>query len=202
MSPAAAVFHDIWVIVHDGVYEPAEDTFLLCEQLNVSPGEQLLEIGTGCGLVSIVAAKAGANVVATDLSQAAVQNARDNVARHNLQEQIEVRLGYLFEPIQPRERFSLIAFNPPYLPSSYTDPGFDSAWSGGPTGRSVTEAFLAQCSEFLSDDGRLLITQSSLSDPNQTHQILKQHFLKTRIKAEKRFFFEELFLFEARNPRR
>lgn len=202
MSPAAAVFRDVWVVVRDGVYEPAEDSFLLCTHLDIKLGERMLEIGTGCGLVAIVAAKAGASVVATDLSPLAIQNSRENVAHHNLQEQVNLRLGYLFEPLHPEERFTLIAFNPPYLPGTKEDPDYDLAWSGGPNGRSIIEAFLIQCTQFLEDDGRLLITQSSLSHPNQTHRLLNRFFHKVLIKAEKKFFFEQLFLIEAIRPRR
>ena len=88
MSPAAAFFEDIWVIVNDGVYEPAEDTFMLCANLETTPDDTVLELGTGCGLVAIVAARTGARVIATDQSPLAIQNAKSNVAFHNLQNQI------------------------------------------------------------------------------------------------------------------
>lgn len=201
MSPASAFFRDIWVIVHDGVYEPAEDTFLLCEHLDVGPKDRVLELGCGCGLIAITAAKRGAYVVATDNSPLAVQNTQDNAEHHKLQERVEVRLGHLFEPIRPDERFSVIAFNPPYLPGTKVEPGFDSRWSAGPDGRQVTEAFLAECTRFLDAKGRLLLVQSSLSNPDKTRQTLSTHFRKCSIKAERPFFFERLLLFEARDPR-
>ncbi|MEM3723653.1 MAG: hypothetical protein QW179_04345, partial [Candidatus Hadarchaeales archaeon] len=47
------------------VYEPAEDTFFLAENLEVRAGEKVLELGTGCGMLAVIAAKAGGNVVAT-----------------------------------------------------------------------------------------------------------------------------------------
>jgi release factor glutamine methyltransferase len=201
MSPSAAFYEEIWVVVDDGVYEPADDTFMLCANLDISSGESVLEIGTGCGLVAIVAAKAGAQVIATDQSAAAVKNAKKNVGLHQCEAQVEVRQGDLFDPINPTEEFSLIIFNPPYLPGTKEDPAFDPAWSGGNRGIEVTEKFLDQCTQYLRPDGRLLLVQSSLSDPEAIRLHLEQLFLHVKVKEEKAFFFEHLLLFEAQTPK-
>ena len=201
MSPSAAFYEDIWVIVDDGVYEPADDTFMLCDNLDITPGESFLEIGTGCGLVAIVAAMAGAQVIATDQSEVAVQNAKRNVALHKCTNRIKIRQGDLFEPIRQDEKFSLLAFNPPYLPGTKQDPAFDPAWSGGNKGFEVTERFLEHCKQFLQANGRLLLIQSSLSDPEHIRNRLNQMFNTVDVKEEKAFFFERLILFEARTPR-
>jgi release factor glutamine methyltransferase len=200
MTPAGAFFEDTWVIVNDGVYEPADDTFLLCANLDVHPTDYLLEVGTGCGLVAIVAAKAGAKVLSTDQSIQAVHNAQENVSLHHLTKQVEVRHGNYFEPIKPHEKFTVIAFNPPYLPSTKKDPAYDPAWSGGVTGREISKTFLAQSPQFLEKTGRLLLIHSSLANPQQTQAQLVQLFHHVRIKAEKTLFFERLLLFEASNP--
>lgn len=201
MSPAAAFYDDVWVVVDEGVYEPADDTFMLCANLEISPEERMLEIGTGCGLVAIVAAKAGAHVIATEQSKIAVQNAHKNVALHNCKTHVEIRQGNLWEPIRPGEKFSLIAFNPPYLPGTKEDPGFDSAWSGGNKGYEITEQFLAQCTPHLQENGRLLLIQSSLSDTERIQRRLEELFHSVKVKEEKAFFFERLLLFDAQTPR-
>ena len=202
MTSAGAFFEDTWVIVHEGVYEPAEDTFLLCAHLDIRPDEYFLEIGTGCGLVAVVAAKAGAKGVATDQSLLAVQNAQENINLHNLNDLVEIRHGNYFEPIKPDEKFTLIAFNPPYLPSSEDDSAFDPAWSGGATGREVSDAFLVQVPEYLEENGRLLLLHSSLANFEETQVHLQQLFHDVKITAERAFFFERLLLFEAKNPRK
>jgi len=200
MTAAGAFFEDTWVIVNEGVYEPAEDTFLLCAHLDIRPDENFLEVGTGCGLVAVVAAKVGAKVVATDQSLLAVQNAQENISLHNLNDLIEIRQGSYFEPIKPDEKFTLIAFNPPYLPSTEEDRAFDPAWSGGATGRKVSDIFLAQAPGYLEKNGRLLLIHSSLANPEETQVHLQQLFHDVHIKAEKPLFFERLILFEAKNP--
>jgi release factor glutamine methyltransferase len=96
----------------------------------------------------------------------------------------------------------VIVINPPYLPGTKEDPAFDDAWFGGPDGRAVIDVFLSQCTHYLEDDGRVLIVQSSLSNPDKTHLILNTLFHNSTIMAEKRFFYERLLLFEAKQPRR
>lgn len=200
MSPSAAFYEDVWVVVDDGVYEPADDTFMLCANLGISPGDTMLEVGTGCGLVAIVAAKAGAQVVATDQSDLAVQNAKKNVTLHNIDSLVDVRQGNLFEPIRPAEKYALLAFNPPYLPGTKDDPAFDPTWTGGEKGYEITEKFIAQCTHYIQADGRLLLIQSSLSEPDRIQTRLEQLFHTVQLKEEKAFFFERLLLFSARKP--
>jgi HemK-like putative methylase len=75
---------------------------------------RVADVGTGTGAVAVaVALRApSARIWATDDSEAAVSVARANVARHNLQERVEVRLGNLLEPVP--DRLDLVLANLPY----------------------------------------------------------------------------------------
>ena len=44
----------------EDVYEPAEDSFLFAENLDVEKGAQVLDVGTGCGILGILAAEKAA----------------------------------------------------------------------------------------------------------------------------------------------
>jgi release factor glutamine methyltransferase len=106
--------------------------------LPLREGIDFLEIGTGIGVVAILAALAGARrVIATDLNADAVDNARANVEKHGLAGRMEVRHGDVFDPIGPDERFDLIFWNVPFafveperqltlLQRSTLDPGYAS----------------------------------------------------------------------------
>jgi SAM-dependent methyltransferase len=72
-----------------------------------------LDLGTGSGILSLVASRWSDAVVATDLNQRAVDCARFN-ARLNGVENIEVFSGDCFEPVKGR-RFDLILSNPPFF---------------------------------------------------------------------------------------
>lgn len=68
----------------------------------ISGGEQVIDVGTGSGILAIGAIKLGADkVLAVDLDPMAVKNAQENIAQNGLQEVIEAResdlLGVLSE---------------------------------------------------------------------------------------------------------
>jgi release factor glutamine methyltransferase len=83
-------------------------------------GKRVLEIGTGSGLLSLCALKAGAaSVVATDINPHAVENARFNAERFGYAERFEARLvsqgdSGAYAVLRPGERFDLILSNPPW----------------------------------------------------------------------------------------
>ncbi len=181
--------------VEPNVYEPAEDTFLLAENLDAHQGEKVLELGTGCGLLAILAAKAGARVVATDINPAALECARANAAVHGVVDSINFRLSDLFEPVAG-ERFDLVIFNPPYLPvrpEEALDGPLDRAWEAGPDGRMVIDRFLHGLPDHLTPNGRVLFVQSSLADISKTLQALEVGGFQINALREK-LPFEELFL--------
>ncbi|MEA1905126.1 MAG: HemK2/MTQ2 family protein methyltransferase [Candidatus Hadarchaeota archaeon] len=186
-------------VVEPEVYEPAEDTFLLACNLDVRESEHVLELGTGCGLIAILAAKAGARVLATDVNPTALRCARNNARAHNVEKRIEFRLGDLFEPVND-ERFDLIIFNPPYLPVSHEEElstPLDRAWEGGPDGRTVIDRFLDELPQHLGPRGRVLLVQSSLSNVKKTVRQLEEKGFAVEI-VSKKLPFEELSLFRAR----
>jgi release factor glutamine methyltransferase len=187
-------------LVDEKVYEPAEDTFLLVDNLKVEEKEVVLDMGTGCGILAVLAAKKAKKVVATDINPYAVKCAEKNAKMNGVEEKIEFRLGDLFQPIKPNETFSLILFNAPYLPSEpYEERSWiGKGWAGGPSGRKVIDRFIVDASKFLMVDGRILLVQSSLSDINKTLEKFEGAGLKARVVAEVRFPFERIALVEAK----
>lgn len=79
----------------------------------VSPGEAVLDIGTGSGVLSIVAAKLGARPVwATDIDPLAIDAAQDNARRNGISlapDALYVQKGSV--PAAQAGRFSLIVAN-------------------------------------------------------------------------------------------
>jgi len=193
-------FNDHAFYVLRDVYEPAEDTFLLAENLSVDEDDFVLDLGTGCGILGILAAKKAKMVVATDLNPHAVNCAKMNAKLSRVEGKMDIRLGDLFQPIKQDERFSLILFNAPYLPSSRDEEKtwIERAWAGGPTGRQLIDRFISEAPRYLSENGRILLVQSSLSNINETLQKLIELGLKARIFAEKKVMFETIALIEAR----
>ncbi|ADL59284.1 methyltransferase [Methanothermobacter sp. THM-2] len=178
------------------VYEPAEDTFLLADNLEVGEGERVLEIGTGTGLVAIKASEK-ADVTATDINPAAVECARKNAVLNG--SGLRVLQGDLFDPVRG-EKFDVILFNTPYLPvgeEDITEGSIDLAWNGGPDGRRVIDRFLDDVAEHLKPGGRIQLVQSSLSDTKRTLERLRNLGFDAEVTASERYFFEEIVLIRA-----
>ena len=174
--------------VFESVYEPAEDSFMLAEQVKGVEGE-LLDVGTGCGIQAIVAESARA--LGVDLNERAVENARHNARVNCSRAMFEV--SDLFENVEGR--FDTIAFNPPYLPTKREN----LAWDGGENGREVIDRFLREFSDYLKEDGRLLMVSSSLSDNGESKGVLAGIGFETRVLSRKSAgLFEMLSVIEAR----
>ena len=140
------------------VYQPEEDSYLLLEAalVEVRPGDRVLEVGTGSGLIAGELARGGTTVIATDINPHAAVCAREKG--------IDVVQSDLFCGI--RSLFDLILFNPPYLPTQpeeRIDDWLEYALDGGPNGRVVIERFSEQVDHVLAPGGRILLLISSLT---------------------------------------
>jgi release factor glutamine methyltransferase len=198
--PKKAHFKDHVFKVDEHVYEPAEDTFLVAEKLDTKKDDVILEIGTGCGILAILAAKNAKKVVAVDINPHAIDCAKRNAKNNDVHDSIDFRQGNLFEPVKDGEKFSLIIFNSPYLPSEPDEEKswMGKAWAGGKTGRKVIEHFIVTAPRYLVAKGRILLVQSSLSDVNKTIKMFNELKLRARVVSKLKFSFESIMLIEAK----
>ena len=180
------------------VYIPSDDTFLLAENLEIKEGQSVLEIGTGSGLVSMYASLLTDNITATDINFNALELAEKNFKLNNITT-IKLEFGDLFEPIK-NEKFDVILFNTPYLPTDSEDiinDDLNYAFDGGLDGRNVIERFLNEAPNHLNDKGIIQMIQSSLSDTEKTLDMLDNLGFIAEVAKSERFFFEEIVLINA-----
>jgi release factor glutamine methyltransferase len=181
------------------VYEPAEDTFLSARNLNVKEGERVLDMGTGCGILAVLAAERAEKVVAVDVNPHAASCAKKNAESNGVGAKVETRVGDLFEAIADDEKFDLILFNAPYLPVEKDEGAswIEKAWAGGKTGRKVIDRFIGTAPHYLAEKGRILLVQSSLSNVEKTLKRLSQKKLHATIIGEETVVFEKIVLIGA-----
>lgn len=198
-SKTPQLFHykELAIELHPEVYDPAEDSFLLLESIPVDPKDSILELGTGCGLIALACAHQGAQVVCTDINPFAIQLVRRNIERnhHLLKGDIETRHGDLFSVLKNNERFTMIVFNPPYLPTKKNDKiggWFDTATDGGSTGLKSTKRFLQGLHKHLQPTGCAYFIFSSLSNRSILQRSLKNERLSAKIIASHRYDGEDL----------
>ena len=72
------------------------------------------------------------------------------------------------------------------------------AWAGGPNGRKVIDRFIAGAPRWLTENGRVLLVQSSLSDPDKTIEMFNELNLQAKIVSQIKFPFESIILIEAK----
>ena len=169
----------------EGVYEPAEDSWMMCNYLPDNLGS-VLEIGCGSGIISIHLVKKGNKVTSVDINPKAVKATKHNAQKNNIE--IEVLQSDMFSAVSNR-KFDTIVCNPPYLPPSkdYNDPDLKLAVEGGVNGYEFTSVLLSRAKNFLNNQGSIFMIQSSKMSKFKTQW-------NKKIIREEGFFFEQLSL--------
>src|SRR5262249_56668105 len=108
-----------------------------------------LDIGTGSGAQALVASRHSDHVIATDLNPRAVAFTSLNAALNGI-DNLEVRLGSLFEPVAG-ETFDLITCNAPYVVSP------EDRWqyrdAAGFEADQLSQTVVTEAARHLNDDG-------------------------------------------------
>jgi len=146
-------------------------------------GKEVLDMGTGSGILGLFCAMRGARVTLTDVDETAIQHSLK--AANVLGLTLETRLSDLFTNVNGR--FDLVLFNPPYLPSRAVE---DRTIDGGSMGRAMTERFLQELPNHLKKDGAAFLLVSSLNDPASIPREYPR--LQFTPRAKRSLFFEEL----------
>jgi ribosomal protein L3 glutamine methyltransferase len=135
----------------------------------------ILEIGTGSGCIAVACARQfpDADVVATDVSEAALEIARINVYAYGLEQRIELRQADVWAAVD--ETFDVIVSNPPYVTHADLDgapPEFAHeprlALAAGEDGLDIAREIIRGAARHLNDGGVLVmevgVTQPYLED--------------------------------------
>jgi release factor glutamine methyltransferase len=144
--------------VPGGVQPPKAGSLFFCRHLAVRRGERMLEIGGGLGLAAVLAARAGARVVATDIVPEAIDAIRANAALNGVT--VDARLGDVWLPVAG-ERFDLICTNAPQMPTPPDRGRADAeaaADNGGVDGWAILDRVIEGAVGHLNPGGRLVFS--------------------------------------------
>ena len=135
-----------------GALIPRPETEVLIDQVlkyvaNPSTDARFVEVGVGSGIISIMLAKKfpNAKIIAVDISQDALDIAKENIKRFNFEDRIELRLGSLLDVVS--EDIDYLVSNPPYIENgveleSNLDYEPQNALFGGKVGDEIIKALL------------------------------------------------------------
>lgn len=153
--------------VTPAVLIPRPETELLVEatlaRIPVDAPYRIADLGTGSGAIALAIAgeRPACEVVASDISEAALAVARENAARLG-RRNVHLHLGSWFEPLDGR--FDLVASNPPYVAAG--DPHLargdlrfepDGALASGPDGLDAIRAITSAAPRRLNPGGWLVL---------------------------------------------
>ena len=118
--------------IYPGIFHPGLffSTRILADHLEKIEvkNKRLLELGAGSGMLSLLAAKRGAFVTASDINPVAVKNLQENFSINGVRG--EIIQSDLFEKLNVRD-YDIIFINPPYYPREVKNEK-DYAWYCGP----------------------------------------------------------------------
>ncbi len=166
-------------------YIPSEDTFFIAEHLENAKGKKALDIGTGSGYLTKILSSNFLDVVATDInfnSLASHKSKKENLVCCNGANAFKCK-------------FDLIVCNLPYLPSEKV---VDRTVDGGKEGIEVPLEIIKSVLGRINQNGRFLFLTSSLANYQKLIKQTKKLGFDVKIIANKKLFFEKLFLVEAK----
>lgn len=161
------------IVTLPGVFRPRSDSWLLARLVRpeIAPGDRVLDLCTGSGVIAVSAAQKGADAFAVDVSRRAVWTARFNARLNGTR--VDARRGDLFAAVEGD--FDLITSNPPYLPAEDDElptSGPTRAWDAGRDGRAVLDRICADAPGRLRPGGSILLIHSNVAGIDETRRAL------------------------------
>lgn len=197
-------FYSIEFDIKKACLIPRPETELLVERaidfLRGREGRQFVcDLCTGCGCIAVAIAKnfPSAQIIATDISSAALETAEKNIKKYGFKDRIKLLCGDLFDPLIPQiedEKFDLIVCNPPYvnaadyeaLAKNVKDFEPREALYGGIDGLDVYRRIIRSVDEFLKPDSALML-EIGYSQGPAVRELLEKTQVFSEIQIEKDF---------------
>lgn len=118
-------FHDLLIKCDQRALIPRPETEQLIDYIvdlgpKIDETFSILDLGTGTGAIAFALAKRFpySKIVATDVSQDALELAEENALGNGFQNRIELVRSHWFESLKGKGPFRLVVSNPPYLTDS------------------------------------------------------------------------------------
>lgn len=195
LKPRKYKYKDISVWVEPSVFPPfiTISTKLLLEFVETLSlkNKTVLELGCGCGIISILASKKNAVVTATDINLVALIALEKNATKNKVV--IEILESNLFENLQEKS-FDFIIINPPYYPKnpiSITE----KAWFCGENFEYFEQLF-NQLPAFITSRNEVYMILSEDCEVDSILNIGKRNGIKFNTIVEKKVTSEKNYIFK------
>jgi protein-L-isoaspartate O-methyltransferase len=162
------------LVLRPGVFTPTHTTVVMADALEINPGDVVLDVGCGSGVLGLVAARLGAaRLVGCDISVEAVDTAAENARLLGLSDCSEFHLGHLFEPVAGVEADVVIG-DVSGVPDAVAEV---MPWtSGGPTGAELPGEMLETLGPRLKPGGRLYLPTGTMQAEDRLLEVARKIF--------------------------
>ena len=160
-------------------------------------GKRVAEVGCGSGILSLAAARAGADrVVAIDINPNAAHAAGINARDNGLGDRLRGVCSNLMSGLKAEPMFDVIITSPPSFPGEPRDVA-DRAWVAGPGYRDIAALF-DQARERLLPGGVVYLLLSSDSDLDRLGELIHRAHFSAHMIGKQSIFIEDFILYELR----
>jgi methylase of polypeptide subunit release factors len=176
--------HTVAIACRGDVLSPTPYTLMLANHIPPLDGGTAVDVGTGCGILAVLARLQGAHrVYVSDINAEAVAVAVENAARNEVAgEFFTMPAGDTMLQLPAGILADFIICNPAQLPMPPPQDANDPFYAG-PDGRRMIEALVREAPARLAPAGRLLMTHNSLTDVPTTTRLMESVGLEPRILA-------------------
>ena len=197
-------FYSLDIKVTPDTLIPRPETELLVERAieylrRLEPRQYVCDLctGSGCIAAAVAVGVPEAKIIATDICDAAMAVADENIRHHKLTERVQLLCGDLFAPIiegLDQTKFDVIISNPPYvgtaeyekLDKNVRDYEPELALYAGTDGLDVYSRIVEQAPEYLKTNGRLMM-EIGYKQGDAVKQLLEKSGAFMDITVEKDF---------------
>jgi len=166
------------ITIYPGVFPPRTDTRLLIANLSVNKKDRILDLGTGSGIIAVMAGLLGASGIAVDINPIAVKNANKNFKKFNLN--MKAINSDMFNNVFV-EKFDKIFTTGPYFDGLVDEPIKHAIYGM----RNFMFRLLSEGPRYLKGKGEILATFPEWSDVNYFEGLLMKNKLQFQIIGKK-----------------